>query len=443
MATAALLASLLVLALFGRYLFLNWTSILETNIKGTDYSLISLQVFRAKSFEVLVGPYSRFSFNHPGPIQFYLYAVAEALPLNYLAAQALAQLCINALSFWLVVFFAVRIWGVEVASFLAISASAMVYLNLGFLSDTWGPSAIFLPYLLLLVSVQGVFHIPGALLVALVSSGWVLSNHIGLLVPLVLVFGVVLLVRKGRRLNQQEMVWGGAFLILCFLLPFYELFKNYPLNNMQRFFRFLSRYDPTVSYGDVFSVGISGFPTGGLGFVTLIAALLGLMVLKRTRSTGCILGAAFLGHIVSLGQTVGRLHPYLYWPCFTVLLVTGSLAFGPLISAVKIPRWTLPSVAAAILFVLGGTFQHDRGVTPAGYFEALKTVEGHPGSHFKLITKNHQNWEAMTAVADTLARRGVEFCVQSRLEFIFGRELVCSMGPVSERDVVVDFQKRQ
>lgn len=49
-----------------------------------DAAANSLRVLRAKEFKETVGHYSRFGFNHPGPVLFYLYAFGEAVFYDWL-----------------------------------------------------------------------------------------------------------------------------------------------------------------------------------------------------------------------------------------------------------------------------------------------------------------------------------------------------------------------
>jgi hypothetical protein len=422
-----MLAALLTLAIFGGYLFNNFQAILDTNIKGTDYSLIALQSFRARSFEVLLGPYSRFSFNHPGPIQFYFYSLAESLPVSYSAAHAICQLVINALSYFLLVWYSIRIWGSAVGVGVGCVVGMMVYLNLGFLSDTWGPSAIYIPYLLYLVAGIGVGKIRGALVICALAACWVVSNHLGLLLPIVLSGAFV--IYQARRENVSIWEWICATLIfaVCFALPFYELYANYPLNNFQRFLRFLGRYSPTSSLADLCSALFKVFP----GAMAVVAAGLvsGCLMLFKKQLKGCavFLSLATLGHLLSLSRTVGALHPYLFWPILSVLSLTTVIYAGTYVERqARFVRLALVFCCLVAAGVFGQTFQHDVGKTPELYNLIMREVDAHPDDSFKLMTKNHQNWEVMTAVADNLARHGRIFCVQDRLQFIFGRDLVCS-----------------
>src|SRR6185295_9336068 len=51
----------------------------DAHYETGDLAANSLQVIRAKHFELVLGNYSRFGFYHPGPAFFYVYAAGEAL----------------------------------------------------------------------------------------------------------------------------------------------------------------------------------------------------------------------------------------------------------------------------------------------------------------------------------------------------------------------------
>ena len=68
---ALILAALLPIAVAGLGELLGW------GIRGVpygDYSIIELQILRAARGQQLLGPASRFGWNHPGPLYFYLLA---------------------------------------------------------------------------------------------------------------------------------------------------------------------------------------------------------------------------------------------------------------------------------------------------------------------------------------------------------------------------------
>jgi len=65
------------------YAGLNFKTFLNPGLEDGDLSSGALQIIRAKNFEEYLGPYSRFEFNHPGPISFYYYAFMEG-PLFFI-----------------------------------------------------------------------------------------------------------------------------------------------------------------------------------------------------------------------------------------------------------------------------------------------------------------------------------------------------------------------
>jgi len=94
-----LLYVLLIPALFFiAFMFINFKVFMNPGFEDGDVSSYALQIIRAKSFQEYLGPYSRFHFNHPGPISFYYYALMEIflklLP-NPLGQHLMAQFLLN------------------------------------------------------------------------------------------------------------------------------------------------------------------------------------------------------------------------------------------------------------------------------------------------------------------------------------------------------------
>lgn len=85
--------------LFVACYFYTHAFIFEMNgIYSDDMAATELRISLAKSFEVLSGPYSRYGFDHLGPISFYLFALSELLTyfgLSSSAAHCIFHVCFN------------------------------------------------------------------------------------------------------------------------------------------------------------------------------------------------------------------------------------------------------------------------------------------------------------------------------------------------------------
>ncbi len=445
MGATAVYVGLCLLCFLAAFCLKNSELIFHSVIKGSDYSLIALKAFQARSFGVFVGPYSRFGFNHPGPVQFYLYALAEQLlPASYSAAHAIAQLVLNFTCFASMLFLLLRKGVKWAAPILVCLLLVNYYLNFTVLSDTWGPSVIQFPYALFLISSaclllqlqnrkfdadEAQISSSGLLIAAALSGCWVVSNHIGLLLPVGLVSIVVGVFGKIWRLSKRELLAPTLIAALFIILPLIELCFGASPNNLERFLKFLQRYDPTVSSAEVLRQVYFILPLRGgeLILIPLLLLLIGDKGRRALRPYLGVFGAAILGSFLSLNQTVGRLYSYLFWPFMTA----GALLIGALLGEFFergkfFPERLLKFALPIALALVGWSFTHDPGRSPSGYKKIMEIVDREPAGYFRLHAKKHQNWEAMTAVADTLARRGTGFCVQERLKFLFGAEWSCN-----------------
>ena len=429
---STMVAFLPLLAFAAIYFIANYHSLINTAVKGSDYSLISLQAHQAKSLGVYVGPYSRFSFNHPGPIQFYLYALSELLPLTHSAAHATIQMLLNFAALLTSFVISQRLLGVRFAViFFSCLIVQLHYVWPGIISDTWGPSIIQIPFAVFLLSAAA-FLCGGMrwMLPLVVSFSWLLSNHIGMLVPVALVLIPVMWRIWRFGIDRRVSLYSSLIFFAFFALPVFELFTASPLNNFQRFLRFLARYDPSVNSFEVWQALAGASPLGAGGAAFLVIFAVGLLIrlgegpLRISLMVGLL---ALTGVCISLTQTVGQLHPYLAWPSGVAIALLVALVIEWLTSKLRISHATAICWCFSLVVSVwyGLRYQHDAGNVPDSYDKIMERIEATPSKTFRLFTKQHKRWELMTAVADTLARRGDKFCVQDRLAFLFGSHLTC------------------
>lgn len=113
-------------------------------VETGDEAAYALQVERAKRFGELVGPYSRFDFNHPGPVASYYYAATEpmlaALP-SPMGRHHVAQLLLN-MAFLVMALHAVYVLSPRKTDTLLVAAAllfvlARSHLDPDFFSKTW------------------------------------------------------------------------------------------------------------------------------------------------------------------------------------------------------------------------------------------------------------------------------------------------------------------
>lgn len=176
----------------------------EPYVPTTDQALFELTVRDVGRHQVLLGPYSRFGWNHPGPMAAYLLAVPYRLMGEAHQALTVGTLVIGGISSVAVVLLVRRRAGVlaGVWALLVLSVSVRM-LGADFLRDSWNP---YLPVLPLLAGVflcwTAIRGDAWALPVAVLPMSLAVQSHVGFLPPVAAVGAVTavgLLVRALRR----------------------------------------------------------------------------------------------------------------------------------------------------------------------------------------------------------------------------------------------------
>ncbi len=176
----------------------------ESYVPQTDQALFELTVRDVGRHEVLLGPYSRFGWNHPGPMAAYLLAVPYRLMGEAHQALTVGTLVLGGISAIAVVLLVRRRAGLlaGVWALLVLSVSVRM-LGAEFLRDPWNP---YLPVLPLLAGVvlcwTAIRGDAWALPVAVLPMSLAVQSHVGFLPPVAAVGAVTaggLLVRALLR----------------------------------------------------------------------------------------------------------------------------------------------------------------------------------------------------------------------------------------------------
>ncbi|HKH06366.1 MAG TPA: hypothetical protein VKA65_14455 [Acidimicrobiales bacterium] len=162
--------------------------------------------------------------NHPGPLQFDLLAAPVRL-FGHAAGSAYGSAAINALSLGLAGWLARRRLGTTGAA-LVLAAIGLLVFSMGAtaLYDPWGPIAVTLPFLCVLVAVwAAVAGDDVAALVAVVAGALCLQTHLSyaVLVPTLSAVAIGATLWRGRR-RRRAYAWGGGALaagLVCWAQP--------------------------------------------------------------------------------------------------------------------------------------------------------------------------------------------------------------------------------
>jgi hypothetical protein len=365
---------------------------------GGDLAVTELAVRSVGTQAVLVGPYSRFGWNHPGPLYFYLLAPfywlagADGRAINagaiLLGLAAAASILIFArrrggsgLMLWTAIVLALLVWHLDEAAW-----------------SSWTPYVTVMPAAAFLMAAWSLGCVDRwALPLAVVTGSFVIQTHIGYL-PLVVSVGaaafVVCVVRVGRyrrTLRQWRIptVLAVGLFVVVWLPPVIDAFVNDPSNLDQlRAFWEHPVAQETHSASDGWSVatrGLSGFLDGrtetadpdvsgrGASWDSLIAAAAvvaaGALALRRRHWDVLVLlgllAVAFAASIYAVSQVVDELFLHLVlWT--SVLSFVAWVAVG----AAAVPELTRSratarvSAAIAVLSGLAAVILIWPGITP-------------------------------------------------------------------------------
>jgi hypothetical protein len=274
-----------------------------------DYALIELRTRAVGTAHTpLVGPYSRFGWNHPGPAMFF----ALAAPYRLLGAQGKGLLLGGALiAATATVVTVVALLGADqprlVATFGLLVVAALVRgLGPAFVWDPWNPYVIVLPFLALVLSVWwAASGEERALPVAAGLASFVMQTHVSLapeavaLLALAMVW-IVAAARNGdarRRLRRSGLVSLGVLAVM-WALPIHQQFAP-DGGNLSALWRFW-----TTSHGDT------------VGFASATRLLTRQLSIPAPWLTGHDRVAPFSGAVVA---------PHVVFPYALVVLLVAAI----------------------------------------------------------------------------------------------------------------------
>ncbi|MBW3021280.1 hypothetical protein KY334_08345, partial [Candidatus Woesearchaeota archaeon] len=237
------------------FLIRNYHVFLYESTKTGDYAANGLQIIRAGMFKELLGPYSRFEFNHPGPISFYYYAFMEKI-LFFIkhdsAKHFLSQFLINS------IFIIISLHIIHTSFkknktrntiiFFTLILFFIKYIGLYKIISLWGPDIILFPMLLFILSsskvAQGNLK---HLILSIISSVFIVHNQLGGLITVIPIFTLSILFlinqkrKEKKKITKKDwriIIYSGALSFIS-LFPIFvdQLFYNKNLSKIFTFFK--------------------------------------------------------------------------------------------------------------------------------------------------------------------------------------------------------------
>jgi hypothetical protein len=188
-------SALTLLALFGILALAGAAGMGPPKVPDGDMAVLESYTIRAARGELLVGPYSRYFWNHPGPLYFYLLAPFHALASHRSEAMWAGALTINLLALAVVIWVALRKGGGPLAVTIAALSGFFLWRVSAMLTSPWNPHVLVLPMMALIMVAAAMAVGSLALLpaVALLAT-FVGQTHVGLVPVALAIAGVATLV---------------------------------------------------------------------------------------------------------------------------------------------------------------------------------------------------------------------------------------------------------
>ena len=445
----------------------------HTAVWEDDDAIIELLIRDAARGKHFVGPYSRFRWNHPGPLLFYLAWPVYSLSGEKPAAARLAPLVINIFCAAGIVLIVRRYFG-AVAGLVASMGVAIIAAHLGasIVASLWNPFATIIPFGLFLclalgMSLSGRIFIP----LSVGMASFVVQTHIGYLPTVVAVLGVAsapgglgfLAERAGRhadaradgaRFPARWILAGVSTGLVAWLSPILDQCLVKP-TNLSLLWNFFTTQHGSHSLAEVVWRAAPNVSAVFLRVAPMVAAryeeptpsvgaeiLLGLLIpglicvgwLGRSRNLrmfGILLLTALVVALASATRIVDDLHPYLFgWMCTIGLLGWTAVAILLLESfprrRSKSAGWLLFSAAAILsMFALRWNLVFISTMPPMEplpYVTVLSNaIKEAAGGQPPLITVRGEAWVWGAGVLNELDRTRTSFRVPDHWTFMFGR----------------------
>lgn len=450
-----------------------WDVLASAAQTSGDIALIELRVRDVLSAHPpLTGAYSRYGWDHPGPVFFWMAAVPYRLLGGGAGALGLVALAVNALGIVVLLRFSVRLGR---GAWYAV-AGALVALVLGLLpsalSSVWNVTVTNVAVLVFVVACWGVWTGVGGAWVALLAGSFVVQSHVGtgvVIGPLAVATLALVAVRWWRRGRPGDEVAAPAAAIgLLWLVPVLADALGDPPGNLARLVRWsltndepqigadtavrlLGRtssltfpFEPRLERGvflDIETVELGVLP--GLAIVLLGAAFVVSWRAgwRRERIWCAIVGSLWISGFVAAASITRPLGWWLVqwleplgWMTWSAIGLVGwrvvaagwpRLSTSPAVPAVALSALALGVAAHAVDVVRAHERTTVQGTTIRELADAGAAVT--PAEPVSLTTDGEPLLADATlaGVVAALERRGVRTCVEERLVDKFDEHRVC------------------
>jgi hypothetical protein len=444
---------------------------------GGDMALLELYTRQASRSEALLGPYSRFQWNHPGPTMFYVFRPLYELSGGLFESLRMSALLLNLGCLAALLVIVRRRAGPTLLLPLALALSVYLYRVPDVLVSPWNPHLLLLPLALLFLACAAV--VEGDVrftVVAVAATSFLVQAHLSVTPTAGAVTAVALVCAvfgmtddgrlrvRGRWINAA--IWVG---LLMWFLPLAEEVTSRPGNLSAILDSFFETPDPgpasregaAAFFRMISAFMLPGFGTawGGLvlktvtwmGFALAAALLLTLPWAASRFATvrpfvsilAMLLFASSLVALWSVLRIQGELFDQLvFWVTIIGVLSTAVVASAGLLwAAARAPAAArLISGAAAVTSIgllilaatLGASQLYDRGrerphdPTAVRIREGAAAVSGflkREGLRRPVARLGQSTWGDVAGIVLILEKDGIPVTVERDWVFMFGRPL--------------------
>ncbi len=433
-----------------------------------DIAMLETYTLHATDGRALLGPYSRFGWNHPGPLLFYLLAPGYALSGYRTTALYVGSAVLNVAALALVTWAVARFARPAFAIACAATAALFMFRIQESIASAWTPHVLVLPMMALVVigAAVAIGRIRWIVPLAIVAS-FLVQTHVGA-VPTVAAIVLVAVTAglvwpppdepRDWRLIRRVLNATAWTLAALWLLPVAQELSSHP-GNLSALWHFFTTADdsphhlrPSVRLWADLLTGVvrPGFEVAwgnrvrvspdtmavrvaAMELVLLVLATIGARTERRTfhRRFGVLLIVACVVSCVSVTRIRGELlHYVIFWVSGLGALVAAfGASFLVEVATARLPR--LPArvvgpICAALFAValVPVQFQLRRQIshperpdinerTAWVLFDDLTTYrETHGLSGKPLIRMDVQSWSAGAGIVVQLQKRGEPFAVE-------------------------------
>lgn len=452
----------------------------------TDQAVLEMQVLHATRALHLLGPYSRFHFNHPGPFFFYVVAPFYALSGHATKSVWLAVWLVNTACLAAIAYVVDRCAGrLQALVTSALMAWQVLCLGAEHLCDPWGPWVVVIPFELLAVlcAATGAGR-RGALAPAVLVASFVVQTNVGTL-PIALAMlaaGVAVGISRGvagpdrwREIGRwkRPALAAAVTALVAWALPLFEELRA-RTGNLTKLRNFFAEDHTRHSLREVFGavsehlstvIGLDSArrlrasasavhePASDLVAATVVLLALlpvAFVISRRLRhayvSSGCVVAAAgTLTMLVSGTNVVGPLMSYLFLWTTGLGTLTVSFVLGEVVAlamhrakagkgewSARTDRWALPVAFIAAALALR---QARKEMPPVPWFY------GRPAAELRALVDpverylrdehvteplvrigSESAWGTTAGVLLQLYKDGVPFSIEAGWRFMFGSQ---------------------